>query len=290
MNKRAKSKERKSLQELTIKDNFMFGAVMLNPEICRETLERILGIEIARVEVSKEKSIVYNPEYKGVRLDIYAKDENNTHYNVEMQALRHSAIEKRARYYHGQIDMEVLLSGVSYPNLPDTYVIFICDFDPLGRKKYRYTQKKICREDPQLSMDDGAHTIFLSTVGTNEDEVSPDLVRFLKYVGTPLSDSEKDFDDAFIQRVQTAVKEVKASREMGARYMTFQELLNDEREAGRKEGHAAGLKEGRIENLKNQVKKKLEKGKSVEAIAEDLEEDIPVIRELMEQLRQKMES
>ena len=139
-------------------------------------------------------------------------------------------------------------------------------------------------------MDDGAHTIFLSTVGTNEDEVSPDLVRFLKYVGTPLSDSEKDFDDAFIQRIQSAVKEVKASREMGARYMTFQELLNDEREAGRKEGHAAGLKEGRIENLKNQVKKKLEKGKSVEAIAEDLEEDIPVIRELMEQLRQKMES
>ena len=212
MNKRAKSKERKSLQELTIKDNFMFGAVMLNPEICRETLERILGIEIARVEVSKEKSIVYNPEYKGVRLDIYAKDENNTHYDVEMQALRHSAIEKRARYYHGQIDMEVLLSGVSYTNLPDTYVIFICDFDPLGRKKYRYTQKKICREDPQLSMDDGAHTIFLSTVGTNEDEVSPDLVRFLKYVGTPLSDSEKDFDDAFIQRIQSAVKEVKAGK------------------------------------------------------------------------------
>ena len=251
MKKKAKSNERKSLQELTIKDDFMFGAVMLNPEICRETLERILGIEIARVEVSKEKSIVYNPEYKGVRLDIFAKDENNTHYDVEMQALRHSAIEKRARYYHGQIDMEILLSGVSYPNLPDTYVIFICDFDPLGQRKYRYTQKKICKEDPKLSMDDGAHTIFLSTVGTNEDEVSPDLVRFLKYVGTPLSDSEKDFDDAFIQRIQTAVKEVKASREMGARYMTFQELLNDEWEAGRKEGlaegHATGLQEGLAE-------------------------------------------
>ena len=283
MYKKAKSSERKSLQELTIKDNFMFGAVMLNPEICRETLERILGIEIARVEVSKEKSIVYNPEYKGVRLDIYAKDEHNTHYDVEMQVLRHPAIEKRARYYHGQIDMEILLSGVSYPKLPDTYVIFICDFDPLGQKKYRYTQKKICKEDPQLSMDDGAHTIFLSTVGTNEDEVSSDLVRFLKYVGTPLSDSEKDFEDAFIQRIQSAVKEVKASREMGARYMTFQELLHDEREAGRKEGRA----EGRIESLKNQVKKKLNKGKSVERIAEDLEEDITVIRELMDQLEKE---
>lgn len=114
--------EKKSIQELTIKNNFMFGAVMLNPENCKETLERCLGIEIERVEVDKEKSIVYNPEFKGVRLDIYAKDENNTHYNVEMQVLRKPAIEKRARYYHGQIDMEILLSGLSYKELPDTYV------------------------------------------------------------------------------------------------------------------------------------------------------------------------
>ena len=228
--------ERKSLQELTLKDNFMFGAVMLDPEICRETLERILGIKISRVEVSREKSIVYNPEYKGVRLDIYAEDEKHTHYDVEMQALPHASIEKRARYYHSQIDMELLLSGTLYSNLPDTYVIFICDFDPMDQGKYRYTQKKICEEIPELSMADGAHTIFLNTKGTNDDEVSPDLVRFLKYVGTPLSDSEKDFEDAFIQKLQSAVREIKASREMGARYMTFLELLNDERETGRKEG------------------------------------------------------
>ena len=115
--------KKRSLQELTIKDNFMFGAVMIDPENCKGVLERCLGFEIERVEVSKEKSIVYNPEYKGVRLDIYAKDENNTHYNVEMQAVRKQAIEKRARYYHGQVDMEILLSGVRYRDLPDTYVI-----------------------------------------------------------------------------------------------------------------------------------------------------------------------
>lgn len=28
-------KQKKSIQDLTIKDNFMFGAVMLNPENCR---------------------------------------------------------------------------------------------------------------------------------------------------------------------------------------------------------------------------------------------------------------
>ncbi len=206
--------KKKSLQELTIKDDFMFGAVMLDPENCKGILERCLDIAIEHVEVSREKSIVYNPEYKGVRLDVYAKDEKNTHYDVEMQALQKSAIQKRARYYHGHLDMEILLSGQQYQELPDTYVIFICDFDPFGEKKYKYTQRKICEEVPKLVMEDGAHTIYLSTKGENVDEISPELVRFLEFVGKPLSDCEQDFEDDFIRKLQSAVKEVKASREV----------------------------------------------------------------------------
>ena len=247
-----KMKQKKSLQELTFKDNFMFGAVLLDPENCKGVIERSLGIEIERVEVSREKSIVYNPEYKGVRLDAYAKDANNTHYNVEMQVLPKPAIQKRARYYHSQIDMEILLTGVSYNELPDTYVIFVCDFDPFGKGKYRYTKKSICKELPELEMDDGAYTIFLNTKGNNENEEPEELVKFLKFVGAKPSDSEKDFKDAFIKRLQKSIKEVKASREMGARYMTFQELLQDER----------------IEERRRIAKKMLEKNMSIEEIVE----------------------
>ena len=46
---------RKTLKELTIKDNFMFGAVMCNEDLCKQLLELILGFSIERVEVSKEK-------------------------------------------------------------------------------------------------------------------------------------------------------------------------------------------------------------------------------------------
>ena len=242
---------RKTLQELTISSAFMFGAVMVDPENCKDFLERALGMKIARVEVSKEKSIVYNPEYKGVRLDVYAKDENNTHYNIEMQALSVTAIEKRARYYHDQIDMELLLSGLPYAELPDTYVIFVCDFDPFGLKKYRYTMKKVCKEEPEFLMEDGAHTIFLSTKGKNEEEVPEELINFLKYVEAPLSESERDFEDEFVSRLQKAVKEVKVSREMGARYMTFQELLNDERRAGIEEGKKEGKREAELQTAYN---------------------------------------
>ena len=269
--------QKKTLQELTFKDNFMFGAVLLNPEICKGLLERVLNKEIERVEVSREKSIVYNPEYKGVRLDAYAKDENFTHYNVEMQVLQKPALKKRARYYHSQIDMELLSVGVEYANLPDAYVIFICDFDPFGEGKYCYTKQIICKEAPNIDMDDGAHTIFLSTKGTNKDEVSEELFKLLQYVGAPDTESEKDYGDAFVRQLQSTVREVKASREMGARYMTFQELLKDE--------HDAGVKQGERLKLKAIVEKKLAHGDSVEKIAEDLVEDISVIEKIIEELK-----
>ena len=78
----------KTLQELTIADNFMFGAVMTMPDNCRRMLELSLEISVGSVEINTEKSFLYHPEYKGVRLDVYAKDENNTHYDVEMQVGR----------------------------------------------------------------------------------------------------------------------------------------------------------------------------------------------------------
>ena len=222
----------KTLKELTIKNNFMFGAVMCDEENCKEFLEMVLQIPIERVEISKEKSIVYHPEYKGVRLDVFAKDEHHTHYDVEMQATRKPAIGKRARYYHSQIDMELLLSGEEYAKLPNSYVIFICDFDPFGKKKYCYTFANQCLEDKDLNQQDGAVSIFLSTYGENEKEVPERMVNFLKFVRADLEDSEKDYKDAYVKKLQESIRHVKESREMEERFMLFQEMLREERTEG----------------------------------------------------------
>lgn len=233
---------RKRLADLTIKNNFMFGAVMCDENNCKGLLERVLQFPIDRVEVSKEKSILYHPEYKGVRLDVYAKDEQGTHYDIEMQALQRPAIEKRSRYYHSQMDMEFLLSGEEYDKLPNSYVIFICDFDPFGQKKYCYSFENICLEDKELVLKDGCKSIFLSTKGENDEEVSIALVNFLKFVKADLSESTQDFGDEFVSELQKSVKYVKESREMEKRFMLFEELLKDERAEGREEGRAEGIK------------------------------------------------
>lgn len=251
-------KKRKTLQDLTIKDNFLFGAVMSVEENCKGFLEMVLGFSIAQVVVSKEKSIVYHPEYKGVRLDIYAEDENHTHYNVEMQVKKKTALGKRSRYYHSQMVMEALASGEDYETMPDTFVIFVCDFDPFGEHLYCYTFGNECRENKNVKLDDGSYTIFLSTRGENEEEVPAELVRFLKFVTADLEESEEDFQDKLVKRFQETIHNIKADREMGERYMIFEEMLREEKQEGRQEGLLEGRIEGRIEATREGIFELLE--------------------------------
>ncbi|MGN0311815.1 MAG: Rpn family recombination-promoting nuclease/putative transposase [Lachnospiraceae bacterium] len=234
-----------TLQDLTLKDNFLFGAVMADEKNCKPLLEMILGFPIDRVEVSKEYSMIYHPEYRSIRMDVYAKDGKNTRYNVEMQTSKKSTLAKRSRYYHSQMDMDLLVSGADYDKLPNVYLIFICDFDPFGEKKFCYRFENQCVENGVLSLKDGNYTIFLSTKGLDSSEISPELYRFLKFLSMDLKASEHPSGDPFITQLQDAIQKVKKSRDMEGRYMLFELLLKDE--------HDAGLQEGMQQALYNQI-------------------------------------
>ena len=54
---------------------------MSDKEICKEFLEKLLEIEIEKIEMPENQKIIdLLLESKGIRLDIYVKDENNTVY------------------------------------------------------------------------------------------------------------------------------------------------------------------------------------------------------------------
>ena len=221
-------------QDLTIGDNYMFGAVMMENDNCRQLLERVLEMPISRVEVIKEKSMIYHPECKGVRLDVYAKDEKNTHYDVEMQLLKRDALPKRSRYYHSQMDMELLASGERYDKLPNTYVIFICDFDLFSDGKYRYRFQNVCRETGR-KLGDGAETTFLSTRGKNPDEVSEELVSFLEFVRMGQDGNLEEFGDMYVTRLQDSIRQIKENRGKERQYMMWQDIIDDAKEEGRQD-------------------------------------------------------
>ena len=232
-----------TLQDLTLKDNFLFGAVMADEKNCKPLLEMILGFPIDRVEVSKEYSMIYHPEYRSIRMDVYAKDGKNTRYNVEMQTSKKSTLAKRSRYYHSQMDMDLLVSGADYDKLPNVYLIFICDFDPFGERKFCYRFENQCVENGVLSLKDGNYTIFLSTKGLDSSEISPELYRFLKFLSMDLKASEHPSGDPFITQLQDAIHKVKKNRDMEGRYMLFELLLKDEHDAGLQEGIEQGTQQ-----------------------------------------------
>ena len=269
------------LKNLTIKNNFMFAAVMSDEENCKGFLERALSMKVDHVEISTEKNIVYHPEYKGVRLDVYAKDENNTRYNIEMQVLKQPALGRRSRYYQSQMDMELLLKGCEYAELPDSYVIFLCDFDPFGKGKYCYTFWTACEETEKASLKDGRCIMFLNTRGENAEEVPKELVSFLKFVHADLKESQKDFQDDYVRQVQKSVTHIRESREMEERFMLLELLLKDERREGREEGR----KTGQLEEAQGMLQMALNRfGELPENLLKTLhqQQDIEVIRNWMQ--------
>lgn len=233
---------KKTFQELTIKDPFMFAATMSDEEQCKAFLEIVLEMEIAQVSVITEKTIAYHPEYHGIRLDVLAVEEGiNRRFNVEMQIKDKKNLPKRSRYYHSQLDMDALLTGVDYNHLPDTYVIFICDYDPFGDRLYRYTICNHCKENDK-DVDDGDYTIWLSSKGNNVAEESGELVKFLQYVEDP--EKESDSEGEFVKSLKEQIAAIKRNREWEGRFMLLEEMIADEREEAMAEGHAKGLAEG----------------------------------------------
>lgn len=237
--------EKRTLQQLTIKDNFMFTAVMMQEANCLGFLERVLGREIDHVVVDREKSLIYHPDYHGVRLDVYAKG-NSRAFNIEMQIQPKNNLPKRSRYYHDQIDMSELQPSEGYEMLPEAYVIFICDFDPFGDGKYRYTFEEICQETDR-PLQNGRHTIFLNTKGSNDTEVPEELVNLLQFIGATGTGSRRDYKDGYVRQLQKSVDDTKKSRQMEERFMMVEELLQEEFQAGKEEGRAEGKEEGRVE-------------------------------------------
>ena len=98
-----------------------------------------------------------------------------------------------------------------------------------------------CTEIKTVELQDKRNIVFLSTKGENDAEVPKELVRFLKFVKADLKESQNDFEDEYVRKIQEFVKHIKQNREMEEKYMLFEELLKDEREVGRKEGVFKGM-------------------------------------------------
>ena len=263
-------RKRKKYEDLVITDDFMFGKVMRHPQRCRKLLEMLLGVKIREVVFLEDQESM-NPDYaaKGIRMDVYLEDAGNAVYNVEMQTENTGELPERSRYYQAVIDINLIKRGEDYAAVKKSYVIFICTFDLFGAGRQIYHFENLCREDPAIRLDDGTEKIFLNTKGRKEskaapEEVGEDLWNLLGYLegAAPC--------DAYTEELDKAVRAAREHREWRREYMKLEVMRWDMRREGRAEG--------RTEVLISQLYRKIKKGKTLEEIAEDLEEEADKIK------------
>ena len=234
----------KPYEELTIQDNFIFQKVMRNKRICKQTIERLLDIDIKDISYpEEEKSIDVRLDSKSIRLDVYVNDDKGTVFNIEMQTSKDmEELVKRTRYYQAMIDIDLIEKGQKYGILNDTYIIFICTFGVFTGNRHKYSFKNLCIEEQGLSLDDGTTKLFLSTKGT-ADDISKPLKYFLDYI------DGKEPADELMQEIDNEVDTIKRCDEWRRDYMTLAFEMDRKFAEGKAEGLAEGKAEGLAEGL-----------------------------------------
>ena len=226
----------KTLQELDLKDDFLFAKVMQDVDICKDVLQEILGIPIERVELLETQKVIdIAYDSRGIRLDVYVQDENQSVYNVEMQQSVKRNLPKRSRYYQGLIDLELLQKGSDYKLLNRSFVIFICTYDPFEAGRHIYTFEHICLEDHDIHLEDQTTRIFLNTEKTMED-VDNEMRAFLAYIKQSTEQVAMQSESKLVRRIHKKVKDVKQNPEMEVEYMTLLERDREKIEEGRQQG------------------------------------------------------
>ena len=285
------SKNKKSLQDLTLLDRFLFAEVMEDPKTFENILSIILGEDISiKGRPQSEHESRTSPLKQQVRLDVWAEDETDAVYNVEAQKENTKNLPHRSRFYQALIDSKLLDPGeVDFSNMKDCYSIIIAPFDLFGRGLYQYTFQMTCAETGQ-PLEDGATRIFLNTHGKNSEDISPELKELLYYMEH--TTEEISCSTSRLQEIKNHVNIVKSSEEIGVKYMQeWEEKILEKRKAraeGLAEGRAEGRTEGQTITLIQQMKKKIQKSKTLIQIADELEEEPDTIQSLYECVSQNI--
>ena len=123
-------------------------------------------------------------------------------FDIQIQSVITKEEALRARYYQGMLDLDNLLKGSDYIELPETYIIFLCMKDPFHLNLPIYEPHSYIDPNNQHPYDDKTKKIFYN-VSRYQDVEDPKIKDFLQYLEnkTPTND--------FTRRLDQMVEELK---------------------------------------------------------------------------------
>ena len=268
----------KKLQDLNLMDRFLFSEVIESAEAYKIILEIILerGINFKGEPVAENEK---RKELLGkiARLDVCAIGDDDRVYNAEVQKENENNMHKRMRYYGALMTSKLLPEGtIDYNRLSDLCMIVIAGFDMGGEGKYRYTVRRMYEGYPDKEVYDGEVILYLNTKGKDTAGVSNELIAMLEYFEETTDDKALSSGYERIIRLNEIVSSIKASDEIGVKYMNaYEERMHDIQEA-REQGEKTGEERGRTEGLEagiaqGEASKALEMAKAMKVDNEPVE-------------------
>ncbi len=178
------------------------------------------------------------------------EDEEGTIYSIEMQAMPKRNLAKRARYYQSNIDVSVLKEGEDFEDLPQSYVIFICNFDPFGLNLAKYTYTSRCEEQLDHKLEDGTAKIFINAKGMT-DNLTPGLKALVSYISHP----EEESSDPLVGAIEKEINKIKETPKRRNDFMTYtQAIYEARREAAREAAKEAARETAEKAKKENEAK------------------------------------
>ena len=265
-------------EKATIANNFIFYKVMRhNPDVCKELLEILLEMEIDHIDMRGEETVEIDFGSKGIRLDVYAKNNTNS-FNLEMQAADSKELPERARYYQGSMDVDCLKSGEKYRELKDSYVIFICIQDIFEKGLACYSFENLCREDTSIHLKDRAFKYFF--IAQNCGKILNEKQKAFLYLvlGQKASDN-------FTRRIEELTEYAKHNTQWRQQYMEWERQrtydFENGKEAGIEIGKETGIEIGKEAQLIESVLGFHENKVSIEVIAKSLKLSEEKVKEII---------
>ena len=225
-----KPHQRKPFDLLTIKDDYMFKSVMDSEERIKPLLEMVIGKKIRKIAlIEKEKTVENGYNSRGIRMDVYIEDDEDTVYDVEMQGINKRFFGRRFRYYQSSIDVDIVKRGESFGKLKKSFIIFICDYDPFGKGWYVYPFERTCLWDSKIKIKDDTHWYVLNIKGNKDAEghkVNDEIKELLSFMNgnEPKSD--------YTRMLDAAVADIKRSDERRHEYMSISAQMSDAHDVG----------------------------------------------------------
>lgn len=147
-------------ERATLANNFIFYKVMRHhPDACQHLLEMLLNIKIEKMTIANEEVIDVDHDAKGIRLDVYVKEDERV-YDIEIQVADTNELPERARFYSSAMDLDILAAGQDYEELPDSHVILICMKQIFENNLPIYTFENLCIEDKKTRLNDRSYKHF----------------------------------------------------------------------------------------------------------------------------------